>query len=179
MHALERNERPDAFAPHRLESATGVAHAVFRETAADKIGNPAGEAFDERVLALRAIAANQIGAALDLGEKARNVGRIVLQIAIDENDHGAASGVGAGIHGCALAGIFFELQNAHPRCIRQASDRAIDRAVIDKDNFVRQIGESSRQFRLEDGHVLLLVVKRHNDRDSRSRGCAIHNDIVR
>src|ERR1051325_8536561 len=108
MHALERHERPDAFAPHRFESAARVAHAVFRETAADKIGNPAGEALDERVLALRAVAADQIGTALDLDEKARNVGRIVLQIAVDEHNDGAAGGVGTGIHGCALAGIFFE-----------------------------------------------------------------------
>jgi len=65
MHALERHKRPDAFAPHRFESAARVAHAVFRETAADKIGNPAGEAFDERVLALRAVAADQIRATLN------------------------------------------------------------------------------------------------------------------
>src|SRR5438309_10104470 len=37
VHAFEWNERADALAPHRFERATGVAHAVFRETTPHEI----------------------------------------------------------------------------------------------------------------------------------------------
>ena len=63
MHPLERNQRADALAPHCFERATGVAHAVFRVSAANDVRNPASEPFHTRVPALRAITANQISAA--------------------------------------------------------------------------------------------------------------------
>ena len=69
VHAFEGQERADAFASHRLQRAAGIPDAVFRETAPDEIRDAAGDALDDGVLALRAIAANEIGAALDLGEQ--------------------------------------------------------------------------------------------------------------
>ena len=90
MHALERNERTDAFAAHRFQGAAGVADTVLRETAPDKIRDAAGDALHESVFALRAIAADKIGAALDLGEQLRNIGGIVLQIAVDQDGSRAA-----------------------------------------------------------------------------------------
>ena len=63
MHSLERDQRTDAFAPHCFERATGVAHPIFRVPATNSIRNAAGEPFYTRVPALRAITANEIGAA--------------------------------------------------------------------------------------------------------------------
>src|SRR5207244_3227032 len=85
MHSLERNERSDAFAPHRLECAAGVAHAVFGVTAPNRVRNPAREPFHTGVPALRAITANQIRAARNFIKQSWNIGRIILQIAIDQN----------------------------------------------------------------------------------------------
>ena len=68
MHALERHKRPDAFAPHRFESAARIADPVFGETAPDKVRDATGDPLQRRVLALSAITADQIGPALDLGD---------------------------------------------------------------------------------------------------------------
>src|SRR6188472_1567970 len=47
VHALERDECPDTFAAHCLERAPGVAHAVLRKTAPDKVRNSARKPFYE------------------------------------------------------------------------------------------------------------------------------------
>ena len=129
VHAFEWHERADAFAPHRFQRATGVAHAIPGEPAPHRICDPAGNAFHASCLCrCCAITANQIGATRDLRQQPRNVGRIVLQIAIDENDRRAARGLQAGVNRRALPGIFFEPNHAeHSAQIRFAprSDRSI------------------------------------------------------
>src|SRR5262249_1843294 len=108
MHSLEGNERGDAFAPHRLKCASGVTHTVFCVTAADRVGNPARELLHTRVPAPRAITANQIGAARNFAEQSRNVGWIILQIAINQNQSRATSSLKSGVHRGALPSIFFK-----------------------------------------------------------------------
>src|SRR5438105_446772 len=83
MHALERNKRRNAIPPHRLQRATGVANAIPRKSAADKISDATSDAFQQSVLTLRAIPTYQIGAARNLREQTGNIGRIILQIAIN------------------------------------------------------------------------------------------------
>ena len=92
MHSLEREKRGDAFAPHRFESATGVAHTVFCITASNRVRDPAGKPFHDRVSALRAITANQIGAARNFIEQSWNIGRVILQIAVNQNQGCPARG---------------------------------------------------------------------------------------
>ena len=83
MHSLERNECPDAFAPHRFECAAGVAHAVFGVTAPNGVRNLARKPLHTRVSALRAITANQIRAARNFIKQSWNIGGIILQVAIN------------------------------------------------------------------------------------------------
>src|SRR6266567_3379217 len=83
VHPLEWNKRTDAIPPHRLQGAAGVADTIAREPAADKISDATGDAFQQSVLALRSIPTHQIGTARNLREQAGNIGRIILQIAID------------------------------------------------------------------------------------------------
>src|SRR5919106_1947131 len=78
VHAFKRNQRAHAFAPHRFQRAPRVAHAVFRETAANGVGDPTGQPLHQCVLPRPAITTHQIGAARDLGEKFRNVRGIIL-----------------------------------------------------------------------------------------------------
>src|SRR5688572_20823625 len=136
MHPFERKQRADAFTPHGLQSAAGIADSVFRKTAPDEVRDAAGDPFHERVLALRAITTDEVGPALDLGEQFRNVRGIVLQIAIDQNGRGATRALQAGIHGRALAGIALELHQTDLRFESDPLNRSIDRAVIDKNDFV-------------------------------------------
>ena len=56
------------FAPHCFQRATRVAHAVFSKAAADKIRDATGQAFCDRVFALRTIATDEIGAPRDFGQ---------------------------------------------------------------------------------------------------------------
>ena len=78
VHALERNQRHNASAPHCLQRATSIAHAVAREPAAHGIRDPAGDTFDHGVFALRPISANQISATRNFREQARDIGGIIL-----------------------------------------------------------------------------------------------------
>src|SRR6202022_4515623 len=43
VHAFKRDQRVRAFATHRLERATGVAHVIFGEPAANKIRDATGQ----------------------------------------------------------------------------------------------------------------------------------------
>ena len=49
----------------------------------DEVREAAGQALREGVLAARAVAAREVDAALELGEEFANVGRVVLQVAIE------------------------------------------------------------------------------------------------
>ena len=111
VHPFKRDQRTDAFALHRFQGAAGIAHAILRETAPNEIRDPARDPFYGGVLALGAIAANEVGAALDLGEEARNIGRIVLQIAVDKNRDGAAGRMQTCIHRRALPRVALELKD--------------------------------------------------------------------
>ncbi len=62
MHSLEGHQHGHTFASHGLQRTTGVAHAIFSKTAADRVGYPACQPFDNGISALRAIAADEIGA---------------------------------------------------------------------------------------------------------------------
>ena len=68
VHSLKRQEGVNTLAAHRLEGAAGIAHAVVCLTAANSVSDPAGQSFDERISALGAITANEIGAARDLSK---------------------------------------------------------------------------------------------------------------
>jgi hypothetical protein len=136
VHSLEWNERAQAFAPHRLERATGVAHAVFCETATNRIGDPAGQPLQARISALRAIAANKIGAARNFRKKSWNVGRIILQIAVDKNCSRSARSAKTSIDRGALAGIFFETNHSNIRCGFDSLGRAINGTIIDKNDLM-------------------------------------------
>src|SRR5438270_13290616 len=115
MHSLERKQRADALASHRLERATCVAHAVFRVSAANGVRNSAGEPFYTRVPALGAITANEISATRNFTDQFRNIGGIVLQITVDQNEECPARGLQPGINRGALSGIFFETDHSQIR----------------------------------------------------------------
>src|SRR5262249_44821227 len=156
VHSLERNQCAHAFAPHRFEGATGVAHTVLGESAAHRVGDPAGQPLQERVLALCAITADEIGTARNLGEKPGDVRRVILQIAIDENRGHAAGRLKTGINCRALSGIFLKPNQSNVRRSCDSADRAIHRSVVHKNNFVIEAAERFPQLGLQDRHVIFL-----------------------
>ena len=165
MHPFEWNQLADAFAPHRFQSTAGIAHAVFREPAPDEVRHLARDALHESVFALGAITADQIGAALDFGEQLWNVCRIVLEIAIDQYRRRAPRILQTSVHGRALTGVAFKLDDTDPRLDGDALNGRIGRAVIDENDFVIDTAQGGGELGLEDWHVLLFVKQGHNDRD--------------
>src|SRR5437667_10944264 len=125
MHSLERNERADTFATHRFKCATCVAHSVFRVPAANGVGDRNSQSLYQRVFALGAITTDKIGPARDLAEKPRDIGRIILQIAIDKNHGHATGGLEPGINGRALSRILFKLDQSNVRSGFDSLRRAI------------------------------------------------------
>ena len=109
MHSVEWNERISALPSHRFKGATGIANAIFSESASNMIGNLALDSLEPRILPLCSKAANQISALFNLSQQSRDVAGIVLQITIDQNQHIAARGMQSGIDRGALAGVLFEL----------------------------------------------------------------------
>src|SRR2546423_11559430 len=69
MHAFEGDQRRDAFALHCFQRTAGIAHAVLREAASNEIRDAARDALNDRVFALGAITADQIGSGLALSEQ--------------------------------------------------------------------------------------------------------------
>ncbi len=109
---------------------------VFRITAPNGISDPAGQAFHESVFAPRAITADKVGAAGNFREQSRNIDRIILQIAIDQNSDRAVRGLEPGIDRGALAAIFCKPNYANVRSLFDSLGRAIDRSIVDENNFM-------------------------------------------
>src|SRR5437762_7282709 len=85
VHSLKWNEGADTFAPHCLERATSVAHAVLCETAANRIRNPTRQPLYARGSTVWPIAADEIGVARNFSKKLWTISRIILQIGVDKN----------------------------------------------------------------------------------------------
>ena len=88
MHlAIEVHVLDDALAI-RLERAAVVVDVDAADARDEPVRNDRGESAREQlVLAVFAPAADDVEALVHLGEQARDVGRIVLQIGIERNDH--------------------------------------------------------------------------------------------
>src|SRR4029077_17274193 len=142
------------------KGATGVPHPVFRVATAYGVCNPTRRTLDECVLALDAIAADKIGAMPDFSEQFWNVGRVILKIAVNDDHSPATRCCEAGINGGALSGISLETNQADIRRSFDPFRRAIDRSVIDKNDFVIESAQRSAQLFLQNRQVRFLVVKR-------------------
>ncbi len=103
-------------------------------------------------------------------EEHRDVGGIVLQIAIHGDDVFAARMVETSGQTGRLAKVTAKLDHGHAAVdgcdLAQHSERVVIRAVIDQHNFERLTGSLHYRFQavVEIGYVLLLVVQGDDDR---------------
>ena len=88
-----------------------------------------------------------------------------MQVAIDEDRSCATRSLQPGIDGGALPGIFCEPKYLDVRRILDSLDRAIDRSIIDKNDFMIKVTQRRAQLGLQDRHVCFFVEERHNHRD--------------
>jgi hypothetical protein len=96
----------------------------------------------EGILAILAPPGNNVIPFVELCQQARDVGRVVLEVAVHGDDDAARCGVESGSHGCCLAEVAAEAQELHPPVFGgnpfQELERGVARAVIHKDEFVFQ-----------------------------------------
>ena len=95
----------------------------------------------QRVAALRLPARDEVEALVELGEQARDLGRVVLQVAVDRDDDVALRLLEAGLERGRLAEVAPQPDDADVlvRGVqpRQRGEGAVGRAVVDEDDLPR------------------------------------------
>ena len=142
VHAVEADEGVDALALHGFERASGIAHAIVEKASTNRIGKLGGVAAGCGVLAIGAVAADEIFARLfQLGDELGNLGGVVLAVAIHEGDEWLGRVAEAGKHGGGLAFVDGELKSANLRDEGLHDFPSLVRgAVVDGDDFGTGIG---------------------------------------
>ena len=139
----------------------------------DPVGEPRGDPLGDRVAAVLAPSADHVVSLVELGDEPRDVGGIVLQVAVGRDDDLAAGVVEAGGEGGGLAEVPAQAQDAHPRVRgldrEQPLPRRIRGAVVHEDDLVglAEGEEARRQLPMQVGQVLGLVVDGDHDGDPR------------
>ena len=105
-------------------------------------------------------------------QEARDLGRVVLEVAVEREDQVAPSGLEAGREGGRLAEVAAEPDRARPRIapgqLGQDPPRAVAAAIVDEnelDRPPRAAGEHRVQLAVERGQALLLVMNRDDNAD--------------
>ena len=120
-----------------LQAAVQVVEPEAREPAGDGVEDPRGDPAGERVAALRLPARDEVEALVELREQARDLGRVVLQVAVDRDDDVALRLLEAGLQRGRLAEVAPQPDDADVvvRGVepRERGERAVGRAVVDED----------------------------------------------
>ena len=154
----------------RLQRAAVVADRHAGDLADQPVGDARGNlARDQLVLAVVAPADDEVEAGVDLLQQQRDVGRIVLQVAVHGDEHFAVRVLDARRHRRRLAVVAAELDDAQPRiaaCERRSDrDRVVLAAVVDEHHLERpaELIERLHDRLVQRANAFLLVVQRHDD----------------
>ena len=154
-----------------LEPAVHVVQPEPGDAAGDGVEDPREQSPPQRVAAVRLPAGDEVEALVELGQQARDLGGVVLEVAVDRDD-GLALRLGeAGGERGRLAEVAAQAHDPgvrRPRVEpRQGGERAVRRAVVDEDRLPGLPGRLERRLELlvEQGDAPFLVVDRDDDRD--------------
>ncbi len=120
---------------------------------------------------LGAPSAHQVVALGEFGQQARDVGRIVLAVAVDCDHHVAGGLMQSADERRGLSRVAREPEYPDVRVASldraQDVDAAVGRAVVDEQHLVRHGGraEHAREFLVQRSQVVPLVVERNNYRE--------------
>ena len=129
---------------------------------------------EQAVLAVLAPAGDEVEVFVQQpGDHARDVDRVVLQVAVHGHDDIAARRIDAGLHGGGLLEVARQFDDAHVRAVllhrlQGALDRRIAAAVVDQHQFPRILVADQRLMHALDQRrdVVFLVVERDDDGES-------------
>ena len=159
----------------RLEPAVHVVEAHAGDLAGDGVEDLRGDAARDRIAPLGLPARDEVVALVELREQPRDLGGVVLEVAVNCHDD-VACGLGeAGVERRRLAEVAPQANDAHVvvRVVepRQGAERAVGRAVVDEDGLpgAAVAVERGGQLVVEQRDAPLLVVHGDNDRDHAAR----------
>ena len=162
----------DAFAAVNLERAAVIVEVDAGHARNQAVGDHRGQlAVDVSVLAVFAPAGNDVDfrPLIEHVQQAGNVGRVVLQIAVEGDDHGAGCRVEAGLHRRRLAVVANQVKRVQPGAgggeLFQQRGGSVGRAIIDANQLP---GAAGGFHRLADPaqklcQIFFLVVNRNNN----------------
>ena len=159
----------------RLESAVHVVEAHARDLAGDRVEDLRRDAPRDRVAALRLPARDEVVALVELRQQPRDLGGVVLQVAVNCHDDVACRLGEAGVERRRLAEVAAQADDADVvvRVVepRQRAERAVGRAVVDEDGLpgAAVAVERRGQLVVEQRDAALLVVHGDDDRDHAAR----------
>lgn len=145
VHMVEARHVEKGGAGEQLQAAAGIGRAVAKQPAAHRIGDPRGQALRQAVVTLGAPTGHQHPVAhlrrfrAQTAEQSRNVGGIVLPVAVERGDDRRPRGLHAAGGGLALAAALPVAHHAQAQISRpqfaQTLRRRILAAVIHIDDF--------------------------------------------
>ena len=169
--AVERHALHDLGAVG-LEPAVHVVQPQAGDAAGDRVEDARDDApSPERVAALRFPARDEVEALVQLREQARDLARVVLEVAVDRDDDLALGVREPGGERGRLAEVAAQADDLRVRGSgvepRQRGERAVLRAVVDEDRLPGLAAglERGLQLLVEEGDAPLLVVNGDDDRD--------------
>ena len=127
--------------PVGLQPAVEVVQPQAREAAGDDVEDPRRDPAGERVAPLRLPAGDEVEALVELGEQPRDLGGIVLEVAVDRDDDLALRLLEARLQRRRLAEVPPQPDDANAvvRGVQpgQRGERAVGGAVVDEDDLPR------------------------------------------
>ena len=166
----------------QLETAVVVVQAAAAHAADHPVENPAGINLVPGIVARLLPAADHIVSLFELGEKAGNLGRVVLEIAVERENQFAPARLEPRREGRRLAKVAAKPDRPHPRIALgqrgQNGPRTVATAVIDENEFDRPadaFGEHGIELAVKRGQARFLIMDRNDDADHGQSGPVVRD----
>ncbi len=159
----------------RLQPAVHVVEPDPRNPARDRVEDLRGDASCERVAPFRLPPRDEVVALVESGEEARNLDRVVLEVAVDRHHDLAGGLLEPRVERRGLAEVPSEADGTDVvvRVVQagQRPERSVRGAVVDEYGLPREpfARERGRQLVVEQCDASLLVVHGNDDRDHDAR----------
>jgi hypothetical protein len=172
VHVVERRQTQESLAIKDLEPAAGVARPVPEEPRSYRVRQAGSPSLGSDILTLPPFAGDhhQIGRRITPRQGApqfRDIGRIILTVAVEGGDHRRARRNDAGSNSAALTGIGAMGDNAQLPAdfpfFEQAGPGSICRTIIDNDDFMGDAAQRGGNFTRKGDGPAFLIIHRNDD----------------